>query len=121
MLDASGSRRRAGERLPVAHRDNRSIGIKQIFTDFARSSFSAVALPSPRQRHRIILKHKLEGYGMAPDGAVAYREWDHVSVDSRAVDDFPAKMTAMVEQHRPSRMPFFRRVAALPFAIASDP
>jgi hypothetical protein len=34
-------------------RDNRSTGIKQIFTDFARSSFSAVALPSPRQRHRI--------------------------------------------------------------------
>ena len=58
---------------------------------------------------------------MAPDGAVAYREWDHVDVDPRAVDDFPRKMTALVEQHRPSRMPFFRRVAALPFAIASDP
>src|SRR5690349_17241284 len=58
---------------------------------------------------------------MAPDGALAYREWDHVDVDPRAVDDFPRKMIALVEQHRPSRMPFFRRVAALPFAIASDP
>jgi len=58
---------------------------------------------------------------MAPDGAVAYREWDHVDVDPRAVDDFPRKMIALIEQHRPSRMPFFRRVAALPFAIASDP
>jgi hypothetical protein len=58
---------------------------------------------------------------MAPDGALAYREWDHVDVDPRAVDDFPRKMIALIEQHRPSRMPFFRRVAALPFAIASDP
>ena len=50
---------------------------------------------------------------MAPDGALAYREWDRVDVDPRAVDEFPRKMTALVEQHRPSRMPFFRRVAAL--------
>ena len=34
---------------------------------------------------------------MAPDGAVAYREWDHVDVDPRAVDDFPRKMIALVE------------------------
>ena len=58
---------------------------------------------------------------MAPDGALAYREWDHVDVDPRAIDDFPRAMIALVEQHRPSRMPFFRRVAALPFALASDP
>ncbi|TMJ72659.1 MAG: hypothetical protein E6G73_12720 [Alphaproteobacteria bacterium] len=30
-------------------------------------------------------------------------------------------MVALIEQHRPSRMPFFRRVSALPFAVASDP
>src|SRR4030095_15189219 len=58
---------------------------------------------------------------MAPDGALAYREGDHVDADPRVVDDFPRKMIALVEQHRPSRMPFFRRVAALPFAIVSDP
>src|SRR4029077_7773930 len=58
---------------------------------------------------------------MAPDGALAYREWDHVDVDPRAIDDFPRAMVALVEQHRPSRMPFFRRVGALPFALASDP
>src|ERR671929_1567661 len=58
---------------------------------------------------------------MAPDGALAYKDWDHVDVDPRAIDDFPRAMVALVEQHRPSRMPFFRRVASLPFAIASDP
>jgi len=57
---------------------------------------------------------------MAPDGALAYRQWEHADVDPRAIADFPRAMVALVEQHRPSRMPFFRRVAALPFAIASD-
>src|SRR6202171_1936746 len=37
------------------------------------------------------------------------------------IDDFPRAMVALLEQHRPSRMPFFGRVAALPFLIASDP
>ena len=58
---------------------------------------------------------------MAPDGALAYKDWDHVDVDPRTIADFPRAMVALVEQHRPSRMPFFRRVASLPFAIASDP
>src|SRR5204862_158673 len=58
---------------------------------------------------------------MAPDGALAYKNWDHVDVDPRAIDDFPRAMVALIEQHRPSRMPFFRRVSALPFAVASDP
>src|SRR5437016_6294622 len=58
---------------------------------------------------------------MAPDGALAYKDWDHVDVDPRTIDDFPRAMVALIEQHRPSRMPFFRRVSALPFAVASDP
>src|ERR1700730_4787530 len=104
MLDASGLRRRPGRHPPVAHRHGRSIGIKQIFTDFARSSFRRLR-SRPPGGPIAYSETQLEGYGMAPDGAVAYREWDHVDVDSRAVDDFPARMIALVEQHRPSRMP----------------
>jgi hypothetical protein len=38
-----------------------------------------------------------------------------------AAEDFRSAMMALVDQHRPSRMPFFRHLAELPFAIASDP
>jgi hypothetical protein len=38
-----------------------------------------------------------------------------------AVDEFPAALSAIAEQHRPSRMPFFRNLAALDHPAASDP
>jgi hypothetical protein len=38
-----------------------------------------------------------------------------------AAKDFRSAMMALLDRHRPSRMPFFRRLAALPFAIVSDP
>jgi hypothetical protein len=38
-----------------------------------------------------------------------------------AVEAFPRTVIDMVEQHRPSRMPFFHRVRSLPLAIAGDP
>jgi hypothetical protein len=34
--------------------------------------------------------------------------------------DFRSAMLVLLDEHRPSRMPFFRRVASLPFRIASD-
>ena len=37
------------------------------------------------------------------------------------VDGFPDAMTAMLEGHRPSRMPFFKRLAAMPRPAVSDP
>src|SRR5215468_7197592 len=37
------------------------------------------------------------------------------------VDGFPDAMTAMLEGHRPSRMPFFESLAAMPHWAASDP
>ena len=36
-------------------------------------------------------------------------------------EEFPDAMTAMLEGHRPSRMPFFERLAAMPRSVASDP
>jgi pyrroloquinoline quinone (PQQ) biosynthesis protein C len=38
-----------------------------------------------------------------------------------AIEEFPSAIMAMLEGHRPSRMPFFGRLAALPSAVASDP
>lgn len=38
-----------------------------------------------------------------------------------AVDEFPGAMRALAEQHRPSRMPFFRNLAALEHTAARDP
>ena len=38
-----------------------------------------------------------------------------------AVEGFQSAMTGLLDHHRPSRMPFFRRFAQLPRAVASDP
>jgi hypothetical protein len=38
-----------------------------------------------------------------------------------ALIDFRSAVMALLDQHRPSRMPVFRRLASLPFQIASDP
>jgi pyrroloquinoline quinone (PQQ) biosynthesis protein C len=37
------------------------------------------------------------------------------------IDEFPDAMIATLEGHRPSRMPFFERLAAMPRSAASDP
>jgi pyrroloquinoline quinone (PQQ) biosynthesis protein C len=58
---------------------------------------------------------------MAMQAAVEYKSWETAEVDRQAVETFPDTLVQMVEQHRPSRMPFFRRVQALPLAIAGDP
>jgi hypothetical protein len=38
-----------------------------------------------------------------------------------AIEGLPNIMTSMLEEHRPSQMPFFRRMAGLPRTVASDP
>lgn len=53
--------------------------------------------------------------------AVELKRWDMAEPDLEAIEKFPQTVIEMVEQHRPSRMPFFRRVQALPLAIAGDP
>src|SRR3954463_9359204 len=40
---------------------------------------------------------------------------------SEAIDQFPVAISLLAEQHRPSRMPFFRNLAALDHAAASHP
>jgi hypothetical protein len=60
-----------------------------------------------------------EGSRMALRSSLAYKELDYLGPD--AVENFQASMMALLNKHRPSRMPFFRRLAQLPKASASDP
>jgi pyrroloquinoline quinone (PQQ) biosynthesis protein C len=48
-------------------------------------------------------------------------ESDYAGPQLCTIDEFPDAMTAMLEGHRPSRMPFFERLAAMPHWAASDP
>jgi hypothetical protein len=58
---------------------------------------------------------------MAMLAAVNYKELGMIEADRDAVEAFPRTVIDMVEQHRPSRMPFFQHVRSLPLAIAGDP
>lgn len=46
---------------------------------------------------------------------------DRLQSEPDVIDQFPSAIEAFLEEHRPSRMPFFRNLAALPFPVASDP
>src|SRR5947207_9192004 len=58
---------------------------------------------------------------MALRSNLAYKESNRIELQPVAVDGFHSAMMTLLDQHKPSRMPFFRRLAALPFGIASDP
>src|SRR5271165_5563360 len=45
---------------------------------------------------------------------------EQIAPSSNAVDEFSVAIRMLAEQHRPSRMPFFRNLAALDRAAASD-
>jgi hypothetical protein len=46
---------------------------------------------------------------------------DPVETGPYSIDEFPATIRAIAEQHRPSRLPFFRNLAGLDRATATDP
>jgi len=56
----------------------------------------------------------------APD-CLAYEVGDLPAPTRGAIDDYSSAIARLCEEHRPSRMPFFRDLAALPTAIAADP
>jgi hypothetical protein len=43
------------------------------------------------------------------------------SNDRDTINDFPKRVNRIAEEHRPSRMPFFRNLATLPYEVVSDP
>jgi hypothetical protein len=52
---------------------------------------------------------------------IASKDLDHGDPGPEAIDMFPSVIRGFLKEHRPSRMPFFRHLANLPFAVASDP
>ena len=51
----------------------------------------------------------------------ADRRSDYTKPQLCTIEGFPTAMTAMLEKHRPSRMAFFERLAAMPRSAAGDP
>ena len=49
------------------------------------------------------------------------QECDRIKALPDPIDEFRSAIKGLVEQHRPSRMPFFRNLAALDYAVAGDP
>jgi hypothetical protein len=58
---------------------------------------------------------------MSTPGRVSLLNCNPIAEVSDSIDEFPIAIRAIAEQHRPSRMPFFRNLAALDHAVASDP
>jgi len=58
---------------------------------------------------------------MGRRNGLAYKEFDNFEPEADAADGFQSAMIALLDQHRPSRMPFFRHLAQLPSAVARDP
>lgn len=54
-------------------------------------------------------------------GSLKLQDCEQVEPNPVACDDFPAAIKALAEQHRPSRMPFFRKLAALDPEAAREP
>ena len=52
--------------------------------------------------------------------SVDFEVWNRKPSPRDDIEDFAVEMSRILEQHRPSRMPFFRDFAALPHALARD-
>jgi hypothetical protein len=63
----------------------------------------------------------LEDHNMAFAGSRPAEVRDRAEAGPTAVDEFPPVIKALLDEHRPSRMPFFQNLAGLPYAVASDP
>src|SRR6266446_7194158 len=58
---------------------------------------------------------------MGTRDGIVHEDRDYSDSGSDRVEDFPSAMIALLDKHRPSRMPFFRRLASLPLRVVSDP
>jgi len=67
------------------------------------------------------MEGSLEKHNMAFAGSTPAEVRDRAEPGLTAVDEFPLVIKALLEEHRPSRMPFFEHLAGLPYAVASDP
>src|SRR6266853_5551331 len=67
------------------------------------------------------MEGSLEKHNMASAASTPAEVRDRADAGLIAVDEFPLVIMALLEEHRPSRMPFFQHLAGLPYAVASDP
>jgi len=74
-----------------------------------------VAVPLTRTARR------WEEVAVRTQGKAASRKSDDREPQLCTIEEFPVAMIAILEEHRPSRMPFFERLAAMPHAAAGDP
>src|SRR5882762_7123625 len=58
---------------------------------------------------------------MGTRDGIVHEDRDYSDSESDGIEDFPSAMIALLDKHRPSRMPFFRRLASLPLRVVSDP
>jgi hypothetical protein len=58
---------------------------------------------------------------MADMSNVPSEEHNRLEPEPDAIEAFPNIIEAFLEEHRPSRMPFVKHLATLPFSVASDP
>src|SRR5215813_6091230 len=52
---------------------------------------------------------------------IASKDRNRDNPDAEAIGVFPGVIRSFLKEYRPSRMPFFRHLANLPFPVASDP
>jgi hypothetical protein len=60
-------------------------------------------------------------YDMSNIDGMILPNYEQIVPDCDEIEEFPAAIRALAAQHRPSRMPFFRNLAALDHTVASDP
>jgi len=66
-------------------------------------------------------QYPIEDLGMKTFGSIAHRSEDRPDVEVETVEAFPRAIAALLDRHRPSRMPFFQRLTTMSHAVASDP
>jgi hypothetical protein len=74
-----------------------------------------------RAAYSWLLEKTLEQFGMTSLSNLPVKAWYPDGPGTDAIDVFPNVIRNFLREHRPSRMPFFRRMAHLPFPVASDP
>jgi hypothetical protein len=62
-----------------------------------------------------------EEIAVRDQGQPVSRVTEGAEVSQSAIDNFPKAMATILEDHRPSRMPCFGRLAALPGTVMADP
>lgn len=58
---------------------------------------------------------------MSNISSLGLQDYEQMARSSDVIDEFPLAIKALAEQHRPSRMPFFRDLATMDHSTASDP